>query len=52
MMINRKTDKKETLKLLNHICSYRFEQQFGELEGYDTVDKALGSVVKKLSKML
>ena len=47
-----KTNKKETLKLVNHISSFLFEQEYGELAGQGELKNALKEINKKLMKML
>lgn len=47
-----KTNKKETLKLVNHISSFLFEQEYGELAGQLEIKNALKDINKKLMKML
>lgn len=47
-----KTNKKATLKLINHISSFLFEQEYGELAGQGELKNALKEINKKLMKVL
>ena len=49
---NSNSNKKATLKLLSHLCTYLFEEQYGELKGVKESDlKKLQSAQKVLSKI-
>lgn len=51
--ISRKTDNPKTLKLLNTLCSFNFEQQYGEMSRWDDASKnMLARFIKKLSKLV
>lgn len=51
--VSRKTDKPATLKLLNHLCSFSFEHQYGEMEKWDSQTKdCLKKLIDKLGKMV
>lgn len=41
---------KESLKLYNHIASFLFEQEFGELKGNTTLTSALKAAQVELAK--
>lgn len=47
-----KTNKKATLKLVNHISSFLFEQEYGELVGQKELTASLKAVNKKLAESL
>lgn len=47
-----KTNKKATLKLVNHISSFLLEQEYGELAGQGELKNALKEINKKLMKVL
>jgi hypothetical protein len=47
-----KTNKKATLKLVNHISSFLFEQECGELAGQKELTASLKAVNKKLAESL
>lgn len=48
----KKTKNKEGLKLLNHINSYLFEQECGELSGNAKAKTALKEASKALSELV
>lgn len=50
--LSTKTKNKESLKLLNHINSYLFEQECGELFGNAKVKTALKEACKALSELI
>lgn len=50
--LKSKTKATEALKLLNHINSYRFEQEYGELKGYKEANEALEKAAKALCKII
>ena len=51
--ISGKTDNPKTLKLLNTLCSFSFEQQYGEMSRWDDASKnMLARFIKKLSKLV
>lgn len=50
--LSAKTNKKETLKLVNHISSFLFEQEYGELAGQRELMTSLKDVNKKLAESL
>ncbi len=50
--LSTKTKNKEGLKLLNHINSYLFEQECGELSGNAKVKTALKEASKALSELV
>ena len=50
--VSAKTKNKESLKLLNHIQSFLFEQEFGELNGNPSIKFALKNAVQELSKLI
>lgn len=50
--LSAKTNKKETLKLVNHISSFLFEQEYGELAGQRELMTSLKEVNKKLAEIL
>lgn len=51
--ISRKTDNPKTLKLLNKLTSFSFEQQFGEMERWDKDTRdLLMKLIDKLSKLV
>lgn len=52
MIYKCNTKAKESLKLFNHIISYLFEQEYGELKGEEKAIKALNSAKKALSKII
>ena len=50
--VTAKTKNKESLKLLNQIQSFLFEQEFGELNGNPSAKSALKNAVQELSKLI
>lgn len=53
IQISTKTNMKETLKLLNHITTYLFEQECMELKQFKPTQKEkLKSVCRMLSKII
>lgn len=46
------TKYKEALKLFNHINTYLFEQECGELKDSPKVKAALSNVAKELAKLI
>lgn len=50
--ISSKSNKKATLKIINSISSYLFEQQYGELDGNTDLQEDLRDILKKLNKIL
>lgn len=53
IQIHTKTNMKETLKLLNHITTYLFEQEYMELKHFKPTQKEkLKSVCRMLSKVI
>ena len=51
--VSRKTDLKITLKLLNKLLSFRFEQKFGEMEKWDNQTRdLLDKLIEGISKLV
>ena len=51
--ISRKTDLKVTLKLLNKLLSFRFEQEYGEMEEWDNQTRdLLNKLIERISKLV
>lgn len=55
MVINAKTTLRESLKLLNHLNSFLFEQEYGELKYFkqaqiETLRKAARALARNISK--
>lgn len=51
--ISGKTNNPKTLKLLNTLCSFSFEQQYGEMSRWDDASKnMLARFIKKLGKLV
>lgn len=51
--INSRTKLKESLKLLNHINSFMFEQEYDELKNYNSFQKdALRKASSAISKVI
>lgn len=50
--ISTKSKKKASLKLLNQINSYLFEQEYDEYKGNSEVKIALNNAVKTLSNLI
>lgn len=50
--VSCKTKAKASLKLLNQISTYLFEQEFDELRGQSGVISALQKAQKELSKLI
>lgn len=50
--VTRKTKSPNTLRLINEINSYIFEQECNELRGQDKLVTSLRNIVKKLNKLL
>lgn len=48
--ISKKTNKPATLKLINHITSYLFEQQYGEFNNQS--DKNAQAFLKQLNSIV
>lgn len=50
--LKTKTKKKASLKLLNQINSFLFEQEYDELKGNSEVKKALADAANALKKLI
>jgi hypothetical protein len=50
--LSAKTNKKATLKLVNHISSFLFEQEYEELVGQRELIASLKAINKKLMESL
>lgn len=47
-----KTKAKASLKLYNHISSFLFEEEYGEIENNNEVKEALSKAKKALAKVI
>lgn len=51
--VSGKTNNPATLKLLNHLCSFSFEQQYGEMSNWnETTKSTLKKLIKNLGKLV
>lgn len=50
--LSTKTEHKQALKLYNQICTYLFEQEYGDLRYNEKLKKQLQETAKELKKIL
>ena len=50
--LSAKTEHKQALKLYNQICTYLFEQEYGDLRYNEKLKKQLQETAKELKKTL